>query len=133
MPVVSCEVFMRRWTCVVFVTLFAIPVFAQQKEKERLENAGKVMQEISDIPDGIPQDLIHKAKCVLVLPSVKKAAIGIGGNFGRGVMICRGGAEYTGPWGAPAFYALEGGNIGFELGGQATDFVLLVMNSKGAK
>jgi SH3 domain-containing YSC84-like protein 1 len=124
---------MRKLIALVAVALLALPVFAQQKEKERLENSGHVMQEILDIPDGIPNDLLQRAECVLVLPSVKKAAIGIGGNYGRGVMTCRGGANYKGAWGAPAFYALEGGNIGFQLGGEATDFVLLVMNPKGAK
>jgi SH3 domain-containing YSC84-like protein 1 len=124
---------MRNFIALLVVALLAIPVLAQEKEKDRLENAGHVMQEILDIPDGIPHDLLQRAECVLVLPSVKKAAIGIGGNYGRGVMTCRSGANYTGAWGAPAFYALEGGNIGFQLGGQATDFVLLVMNAKGAQ
>jgi len=86
-----------------------------------------------NIPDNIPQGLIDKAECLIILPSVKKAAFGVGGSYGRGVMICRGGAHYTGPWGAPAMYALEGISIGFQLGGQATDFVLLVMNPKGAE
>src|SRR5215467_1290673 len=104
-----------------------------QKEEERVKDAGQVLKEILDIPDNIPQELLDKAECVVVLPSVKKAAIGIGGSFGRGVMICRGGQHYTGPWGAPAMYALEGFNIGLQLGGQATDFVLLVMNPSGAK
>jgi lipid-binding SYLF domain-containing protein len=124
---------MRKWIAFGLTLLISIPVLAQEKEKERLEHAGKVMQEILNIPDGIPHDLLSKAECVLVLPSVKKAAIGIGGNYGRGVMTCRSGANYTGRWGAPAFYALEGGNVGLELGGQATDFVLLVMNPKGAQ
>ena len=124
---------MRKWIAFAVAGLLAIPAVAQEKEKERLENAGHVMQEILDIPDGIPHDLLQKAECVLVLPSVKKAAIGVGGNYGRGVMTCRSGATYRGPWGAPAFYALEGGNIGFQLGGEATDFVLLVMNPKGAQ
>jgi SH3 domain-containing YSC84-like protein 1 len=124
---------MRKLIALVAVAVLALPVFAQQKEKERLQNSGHVMQEILDIPDGIPHDLLQRAECVLVLPSVKKAAIGIGGNYGRGVMTCRGGANYRGAWGPPAFYALEGGNIGFQLGGEATDFVLLVMNPKGAK
>ena len=124
---------MRKLIALVAVAVLVLPAFAQQKEKERLQNAGHVMQEILDIPDGIPHDLLQRAECVLVLPSVKKAAIGIGGNYGRGVMTCRGGANYRGAWGPPAFYALEGGNIGFQLGGEATDFVLLVMNPKGAK
>ncbi|MGH9554452.1 MAG: lipid-binding SYLF domain-containing protein, partial [Terriglobales bacterium] len=85
------------------------------------------------IPDNIPQDLLDKAECIIVLPSVKKLAIGIGGSYGRGAMICRGGENFTGSWGAPAMFALEGGNIGIQLGGQATDFVLLIMNVKGAK
>ena len=108
-------------------------VFADnQKEQERVKESGEVLKEILDIPDDIPQDLLDKAECVIILPSVKKAAFGIGGSFGRGVMICRSGKHYAGPWGPPAMYALEGVNIGFQLGGEATDFVLLVMNPKGA-
>ena len=97
-----------------------------------MKDAGEVLKEIINIPDDIPQDLLDKAECVVVLPSVKKGAFGIGGSYGRGVMVCRNGQHYTGKWGAPALYALEGVSIGFQLGGQATDFVLLVMNPKGA-
>ncbi|MHB8214599.1 MAG: lipid-binding SYLF domain-containing protein [Candidatus Sulfotelmatobacter sp.] len=104
-----------------------------EKETERVKEAGVVMKEILNIPDDIPQDLLDKAECVVVLPSVKKGAFGVGGSYGRGIMVCRGGEHYTGPWGAPALYALEGVSIGFQLGGQATDFVLLVMNPKGAR
>lgn len=104
-----------------------------QKEQDRIKESGEVLKEILNIPDDIPQDLLDKAECLIILPSVKKGAIGIGGSFGRGVMICRGGQHYTGAWGAPAMYALEGINIGFQLGGEATDFVLLVMNPKGAR
>lgn len=103
------------------------------KEQERVRDSGEVLKEILNIPDNIPQDLLDKAECVVILPSVKKAAFGVGASYGRGVMICRGGEHYTGPWGAPALYALEGGSIGFQIGGQATDFVLLVMNPKGAR
>src|SRR6266511_2118796 len=126
---------MRRSLVPLLLMIMAVPVLlsAQQKERERLENAGEVMKEILNIPDGIPKDLLERAECVVVLPSVKKFAIGIGGSFGRGVMICRSGEHFTGSWGAPAMYALEGGNIGFQLGGQATDFVLLVMNPRGAE
>jgi SH3 domain-containing YSC84-like protein 1 len=102
-------------------------------EQERVKEAGDVIKEILNIPDDIPQDLLDKAECVIVLPSVKKGAFGVGGSYGRGVMVCRSGPHYTGPWGAPALYALEGVSIGFQLGGQATDFVLLVMNPKGAR
>ncbi|MCI0355930.1 MAG: lipid-binding SYLF domain-containing protein [Acidobacteria bacterium] len=115
------------------VFLFAPAALAADKEEERLEEAGQVMKEILNIPDNIPQDLLDKAECIIVLPSVKKFAIGIGGSYGRGAMICRGGENFTGSWRAPAMFALEGGNIGLQLGGQATDFVLLVMNVKGAK
>jgi lipid-binding SYLF domain-containing protein len=118
---------------IIFALIFAAMAWAQDKEKERLEQCGDVIKEILDVPDEIPQDLLDKAECVVVFPSVKKFAIGIGGSYGRGAMICRSGADYKGPWGTPAMYALEGGNIGFQLGGQATDFVLLVMNDKGAK
>lgn len=103
------------------------------KERDRLKEAGEVMKEILDVPDNVPQPLLDKAECVIVLPSVKKLAIGIGGSFGRGAMICRSGEHYTGAWGTPAMYALEGANIGFQLGGQATDFLLLVMNPRGAQ
>jgi lipid-binding SYLF domain-containing protein len=102
-------------------------------EAERVKDAGEVLKEILNIPDNIPQDLLDKAECIVVLPSVKKGAFGIGGSYGRGVMVCRSGSHYKGKWGAPALYALEGVSIGFQLGGQATDFVLLVMNPKGAK
>jgi SH3 domain-containing YSC84-like protein 1 len=104
-----------------------------QKEQERVKDSGAVLKEILNIPDDIPQDLLDKAECLVVLPSVKKGAFGVGGSFGRGVMICRSGEHYTGLWGPPAMYALEGVNIGFQLGGEATDFVLLVMNPKGAR
>jgi SH3 domain-containing YSC84-like protein 1 len=101
-------------------------------EAKRLENAGTVIEEILNVPDNIPQDLIDKARCVVVLPSVVKAAFVVGGSYGRGVMVCRTGEHFRGPWGAPAMYALEGGSIGLQIGGQATDFVILVMNDRGA-
>ena len=104
-----------------------------EKETDRVKDAGVVLKEILSIPDDIPKDLLDDAECVIVLPSVKKVAIGIGGAFGRGVMVCRTGEHFTGPWGAPAMYALEGGNFGFQLGAQATDFVLLVVNPRGAE
>src|SRR5215472_7422013 len=102
------------------------------KETDRVENAGKVLKEIMDIPDDIPQDLINKADCIIVLPSVLKAAFIVGASYGRGVMTCRGGENFRGPWGAPSMMALEGGSFGFQIGGQATDFVLLIMNERGA-
>jgi len=104
-----------------------------EREQKRLQAAGDVLKEILDIPDDIPKDLLDRAECVIVLPGVKKFAIGIGGSFGRGAMTCRSGQNFTGSWGPPALYALEGANLGFQLGGQETDFVLLVMNAKGAK
>jgi lipid-binding SYLF domain-containing protein len=116
------------------VLWLAFPTFAadQTREQKRLAACGEVLKEILDIPDGIPKDLLNKAECVIVIPSVLKFAIGIGGDFGRGAITCRTGQHFTGRWSAPALFALEGANIGFQLGGQATDFVLLVMNSKGA-
>ncbi|HZQ17134.1 MAG TPA: lipid-binding SYLF domain-containing protein [Terriglobales bacterium] len=116
------------------LALACLPAFARDiKEVDRVKDAGVVLKEILNIPDDIPKDLLDRAECVIVLPSVKKLAIGIGGSFGRGVMVCRSGEHFKGAWGAPAMYALEGGNIGFQLGGQATDFVLLVMNPRGAE
>lgn len=104
----------------------------QTREQKRLEASGQVLKEILNIPDGLPKSLLDKAECVIVIPSVLKFAIGIGGDFGRGALTCRTGEHFTGPWSAPAMIALEGGNLGFQLGGQATDFVLLVVNPKGA-
>lgn len=109
-----------------------LPTYAQEKEEERVENAGKVMQEILNAPDSIPQDVLDKADCVVVLPSVKKFAIGIGGSYGRGVMTCRGGKDFHSKWGAPTMMALEGGSVGLQLGGEATDFVLLLMTASSA-
>jgi SH3 domain-containing YSC84-like protein 1 len=116
------------------VAMAGQPLSAVQdkKEAERLDNCGTVLKEILDIPDDIPQDLIDKSECVIVYPSVLKAAFVIGGSYGRGAMTCRTGEHYTGPWSAPTMMALEGGSIGFQIGGQATDFVLLVMNARGA-
>jgi lipid-binding SYLF domain-containing protein len=125
---------MKIWIVMMLVCAFVPAALASNvKEEERVKDSGEVLKEILDIPDDIPQDLLDKAECLVVLPSVKKAAFGIGGSYGRGVMICRSGEHYTGHWGAPAMYALEGASIGFQLGGQATDFVLLVMNPKGAR
>jgi lipid-binding SYLF domain-containing protein len=117
----------------VFVFIPALTIWAQEKEKERLNECGQVMKEILSVPDGIPQALLDRAECVAVFPSVKKFAIGVGGSYGRGALVCRSRKDYSGPWGAPAMYAIEGGNIGFQLGGQATDFVLLIMNEAGAR
>jgi lipid-binding SYLF domain-containing protein len=111
--------------------LASTAVHAQQHEADRLRHAGEVLLEILNIPDNIPKPVLDKSECVIVIPSVKKLAIGIGANYGRGAMTCRGGKNFTGAWGPPAMVALEGGNIGFQLGGQATDFVLLVVNPKG--
>jgi SH3 domain-containing YSC84-like protein 1 len=104
----------------------------KEKDDDRLENAGQVMKEIINIPDDIPQNLLDKADCVVVIPSVLKAAFIVGGSYGRGAMTCRSGDDFQGPWGAPTMMALEGGSFGFQLGGQATDFVLLIMNQEGA-
>ena len=117
------------------LALLALPLLAagDKKETERLENCGEVIKEVMDIPDDIPQDLIDKSECLIVFPSVLKAAFLIGGSYGRGAMTCRTGEHFTGPWSAPTMMALEGGSIGFQLGCQATDFVLLVMNPRGAR
>jgi len=112
--------------------LMALSASAQKDENNRIENAGKVMVEILNVPDDIPADILNKAECVIVLPSVMKFAIGFGGSYGRGVMTCRSGKEFNGPWSAPSMMALEGGSFGLQLGGEATDFVLLVMNNRGA-
>jgi SH3 domain-containing YSC84-like protein 1 len=121
---------------VLMVVVAICPSFAfaadNEKDASRLENSGTVLKEILDVPDDIPQDLLDKADCVVVFPSVLKAAFIVGGSYGRGAMSCRKGQNFSGPWGAPTMMALEGGSFGFQIGGEATDFVLLVMNERGA-
>jgi lipid-binding SYLF domain-containing protein len=130
---------MKRIWVSLFVAVFLLftvsPLLAvdDKKEVERVENSGKVMSEILNIPEDIPQDLLDKSYCVVVLPSVVKAAFLVGGSYGRGVMTCRSGKNFDGPWGPPTLMALEGASVGLQLGGQATDFVLLLMNDRGAK
>ncbi len=128
----------KRWTVVMIGMLALAPLsFAKDADKakaqqDRLRNADTVLKEILKVPDNIPQELLDKARCVIVMPSVLKAAFVVGGSYGRGTMVCRTGKDFSGPWGAPAMYALEGGSIGLQIGGEATDFVLLVMNDRGA-
>jgi lipid-binding SYLF domain-containing protein len=124
----------RTLVYVMALVMASLPLAAAEdtKEADRLENCGMVLKEILDIPDDIPQDLLDKSECVVIYPSVLKAAFVIGGSYGRGAMTCRTGEHYTGPWSAPTMMALEGGSVGFQIGGQATDFVLLVMNGRGA-
>ncbi len=123
---------MFRYLSLVLVVGFtSTALLAQGKEQERLENAGVVMQEILDVPENIPQDLLEKAECVIVVPSLTKVAVGVGGSYGRGAMVCRSGETFNGPWGSPAMYAMDGGSVGLQLGGESTDVVLLVMNKRG--
>lgn len=124
---------MRRILLLLVLTgVVGLPASAQKDENNRIENAGQVMVEILNVPDDIPRDILDKAECVIVLPSVLKAAFVVGGSYGRGVMTCRSGPNFNGRWSAPAMMALEGASFGFQIGGQATDFVLLVMNKRGA-
>ena len=122
----------RLMSLMVVMVLAGLPAYAQKDENKRIKNSGQVIVEILNVPDDIPADIMEKAECVIVLPSVIKFAIGFGGSYGRGVMSCRSGKDFNGPWSAPAMMALEGGSFGVQLGGQATDFVLLVMNPRGA-
>src|ERR1700726_782461 len=122
----------RKCAFILCVLLLAGTLYAANKEQKRLENSGVVMQEIMNTPENIPQEVMEKAECVIVFPSVLKAAFVVGASYGRGAMVCRTGKNFRGPWGSPAMYALEGGSVGFQIGGQATDLVLLVMNERGA-
>jgi SH3 domain-containing YSC84-like protein 1 len=122
----------RVWL-VVLMLAGVLPVAGQMKENERIEESATVMKEILDMPDTINRDVLNKAECIVIYPSVKKAAFIVGGSYGRGVITCRKGQDFSGPWSAPAMFALEGGSFGFQIGAQATDFVLLVMNEAGAK
>jgi lipid-binding SYLF domain-containing protein len=124
---------MKRVLAVAVGACLALPLVAQEKEQQRIKESAQVLREILATPDkGIPKDLLDKAECVVVYPSVKKAAFVVGGSYGRGIITCRSGEHFTGPWSAPAMFALEGASFGFQIGGQATDFVLLVMNEGGA-
>jgi lipid-binding SYLF domain-containing protein len=129
--------FLTSLSCILFVVAPLLAEVAsaadQTKDDDRLRNCGTVLKEILDVPDNIPQDLLDKADCVVVFPSVLKAAFIVGGSYGRGSMSCRTGEGLRGPWGAPTMMALEGGSFGFQIGGEATDFVLLVMNERGAR
>jgi lipid-binding SYLF domain-containing protein len=125
---------MRKCLLFAVTLLLALSSFSQKKEDERLQESYNVLKEILGTPDkGIPRDLLNKAECVVVYPSVKKAGFIVGAEYGRGAITCRTGAAFRGPWSAPAMFALEGGSVGFQIGGEATDFVLLIMNEKGAE
>ncbi len=126
----SCQFRSLAFICGVLLATVSL-ASADNKEQERLENAGVVMQEILDAPDNIPRELLDKAECVIVIPSMTTVAVGIGGSYGRGAMVCRSGAAFDGPWGAPAMYALGSGSVGLQLGAESTDLVLLVMNERG--
>ena len=131
---------MNKFSSILCSVLLFVPVLLAAPSKDdkdkddvnRIENSGKVLGEILDVPDDVPQDLLNKARCVVVLPSVVKAAFIAGGSYGRGVMVCRTGKDFRGPWGAPAMMALEGGSFGFQIGAEATDFLILIMNERGA-
>jgi lipid-binding SYLF domain-containing protein len=133
------DIMFRRYLgLVVFVTCAAAAAAAaqnkgkdQNKEQERLANCGVVMAEVLNVPDNVPQEVLDKAECVIVIPSMTKVALGVGGNYGRGAMVCRSGKTFSGPWGAPAMYAIEGGSVGLQIGGESTDVVLMVMNPRG--
>jgi lipid-binding SYLF domain-containing protein len=123
----------RFMVTAVCLTLVAGAAYAQKlnKEQKRLEESGVVLQEVLNVPENIPHELLEKAECVIVIPSVKKLAFGVGADYGRGAMVCRTGEKFRGPWGAPAMYALEGASLGFQIGGEETDLILLVMNDRG--
>jgi lipid-binding SYLF domain-containing protein len=114
------------------MAMMVLPAFGQDKEEDRVKNSGQVISEIMNLPDDIPQSVIDKADCVVVMPSVIKAAFVVGGSYGRGVLTCRSGRNFRGPWSAPSMMALEGASFGLQLGGQATDFVLLLMSPRSA-
>ena len=126
----------NKMLVLVLVLACVLPVMAEDKEEkvdDRIAESATVMKEILGMPEGIPRDLLNKANCIVIYPSVKKAAFIVGGSYGRGLITCRRGADFSGHWSAPAMFALEGGSFGFQIGAQATDFVLLVMNESGAK
>src|SRR5215467_10710772 len=142
-PLIEREIMKRQFSILgmtAVMVLLCLPSLSQEKEeagkteRDRVKDSGEVLKQILDMPDkGVPKSVLNGAKCVIIMPSVKKVAIGIGGTYGRGVMTCRTGSDYKGPWSAPIMMASSGGNIGFQIGGEATDFVILVTNDQGAK
>src|ERR1700686_721775 len=123
---------MKRYFVIAVCLSFAAgAAYSATKEQKRLENCGVVMQEALNIPDNLPHEVLEKAECVIVFPSLLKLAFGMGKDYGRGAMVCRTGKDFNGPWGAPAMVALEGDSIGMQIGGESTDLILLVMNQKG--
>ena len=123
----------RRYITGVLVVAFTFAGLWASDETERLEQCERVVDEVLGMPEGIPQDLLDKAECVAVIPGVKKFALGFGGSYGKGAMLCRSGSRFNGKWGSPAMMRLEGGSIGFQLGGSSTDFLLLIMNESGVE
>jgi len=122
----------KGFAILLWVAMLALPSFAGTTEEERLLDCGVALKQALDVPERIPQSLLDKAECVIVIPSVKKAAFFVGGSYGRGAMSCRTGEHWNGPWSSPSMYALEGGSFGFQIGGEATDLILLVVNPSGA-
>jgi SH3 domain-containing YSC84-like protein 1 len=121
----------RTMASIALCLAVASPLFAQKKEAERLANSATVLQQI--LSGDLPKSIVDKAACVLVFPGVKKVAIGIGGSYGRGALVCRKDSEMNGAWGAPAMYSLDQGSLGVQLGSTVTDFVLVITNQKGAE
>jgi lipid-binding SYLF domain-containing protein len=128
----------RRQISLAFCSMLAVATVGaqdqkkdQNKEQERLATCGVVMNEILNIPDNVPREVLDKAECVVVIPSVTRVAVGVGGSYGRGAMVCRSGAAFNGPWGAPAMYAIDAGSFGLQLGAESTDLILMVMNRRG--
>jgi len=117
----------------VSVATMTLPALAQNKIDDRLGTSAEVLRQILAKPDEIPQAYLNKAKCVLVFPNVKKVAVGIGGTYGRGVIVCRTGTNMTGPWSAPAMYKIDVGTLGVQLGTTSVDYVLLVESQTGAQ
>lgn len=122
---------MARYVLALCVMCGVATLGAQNKDQNRLEKCGVAMEEILNVPENIPRDLLEKAECVVIIPSMTTVALGIGGSWGHGAIVCRGGKSFRGPWGAPAMYSLDGGSVGFQIGAEATDLVLLVMNRRG--
>ncbi|HEY6274414.1 MAG TPA: lipid-binding SYLF domain-containing protein [Terriglobales bacterium] len=105
-----------------------------EKEKDRITDAENVLKDILNAPDkGVPESVLGGTKCIITIPSVKKAAFIVGASYGRGVMTCRTGEDFKGPWSGPIMMATESGSVGFQIGGQGTDFVILVLNDDGAR
>ena len=129
----SCYRITRIVLSIATATLYSASLLARAEDvSDRVTAAAQVFKELANSKEGIPKSVLDKAECVIILPGVKKGGFIVGGQYGKGLMSCRSGANFNGKWGAPIMMQSSGGSFGLQAGGEATDFIILVMNDDGA-